>query len=220
MIDDTLVFVDGENLVMRYQEMLGGGLAPYADNVHINDSFIWNQRVLNDNLWNIKRISYYTSVVGDDERVRGVRKRIASVKFRCRLHGGTNDGVTRDAQLVPFVRKKHSKANKASICDMAIAVDVMRACYRNHADAIWIFSGDGDFHQLVSEAVHAGKVVYLSAFSSGLNEDLLHAVDEFISLDKHFFDIPTRLRLPPQAQASTTDEPHGKPPDLGSAPCA
>jgi uncharacterized LabA/DUF88 family protein len=63
----------------------------------------------------------------------------------------------------------------------------MRACYRDHAEAIWIFSGDGDFIQLIEEVVHSGKVAYVSAFSSGLNSDLPIVVDEFLSLDKYFF---------------------------------
>ena len=192
MFDETLIFVDGENLTLRYQEMIRAGRVPAPGNVHIQDCFVWNQRVLDDNLWNLKRVSYYTSVSGSDEYVRQVREQIAAVRFNSRtgVVGARMGGAsytTRDGQIVPFVRKKSSRSRKESICDIAITVDVMRACYRDHAKIIWLFSGDGDFLSLLNEIVHNGKSAYVSALSSGFNEDIRFAVDEFILLDKYFF---------------------------------
>ena len=88
---------------------------------------------------------------------------------------------------MPFVRKRANKTKKESICDITIAVDIMRACYRDHAETVWLFSGDGDFSQLIEEATHYGKMVYLSALSSGFNEELKYVVDEFHPLDDIFF---------------------------------
>lgn len=187
MLAQTLVFIDGENLAFRYKEMLANGRVPRPENVWIEDSFVWNQRVLEDHMWNIKRLSYYTSVVGDDPLVRKLRERIGATSFRCTTELSTSGNSYRTGQIVPFVRKKTSKSRKESICDISIAVDVMRACYRDHADTIWILSGDGDFAVLINEALHSGKCVYLSAFSSGMNEELPFMVDEFLPLDKHFF---------------------------------
>jgi uncharacterized LabA/DUF88 family protein len=143
--------------------------------------------VLEDHYWNIRRISYYTSVVGDDDKIKAVRSAISNTTFKCRAGRDGAAVLNRSGQLIPFVRKKDSKSRKESICDIAIAVDVMRACYRDHTDTIWIFAGDGDFRQLFSEVVHSGKRVYVSAFSSGLHPEIPYAVDEFISLDKYFF---------------------------------
>jgi uncharacterized LabA/DUF88 family protein len=204
--DEVLIFVDGENLVLRYQEMLKAGRRPAPDNVHVADSFIWNQRVLNDHIWNLKRVSYYTSVVGDDQKLRRVREEIAATSFTCRtgvVAGFGPNYTTRTGQIVPFVRKKATKSRKESVCDITIAVDVMRACYRDHAKTIWIFSGDGDFLSLFNEVVHNGKLAYASAFSSGLNGDLRYAVDEFLPLDKYFFleDAPVQSS-PPDAEGS------------------
>ena len=191
MLDETLIFVDGENLTFRYQEMIRDGKMPAPDNVHIPDCFIWNQKVLDDNLWNLKRISYYTSVTGSDDKVRQVREQIAAVKFSCRtgtVSGPLSTGfTTRTGQIVPFVKKKSARTRKESICDIAITVDVMRACYRDHAKIIWLFSGDGDFMTLLNEVVHNGKSAYVSALSSRLNPDVRFAVDEFTLLDKYFF---------------------------------
>lgn len=187
-IDSTLIFVDGENLSLRYHEMVKAGHIPAAGNKVVEDCFVWNQRVLDDHLWYVKRLSYYTSVVGDDVKVRRVREAISSTSYKYRMGDVTARGeLTGWAQILPLVRKKDSKSRKESICDIAIAVDVMRACYRDHGDTIWVFTGDGDFIQLFEEIIHSGKRVYASAFSSGLNENIRYAVDEFIPLDKYFF---------------------------------
>ena len=163
------------------------GRVPRPDNIYIEGCFIWNQRVLDAKIWKVKRLSYYTSVVGDDVLVWSVRERIVATTFTCTTSRTQQIRVTRTGQIVPFVRKKATKSRKESICDIAIAVDVMRACYRDHAETIWIFSGDGDFVQLFGEVVHSGKCAYASAFSSGLNEEIRFVVDEFIDLDSYFF---------------------------------
>lgn len=203
-IEQTLIFVDGENLVFRYEEMLNEGHIPRPDNIHIPGCFVWNQRVLNDHLWRIKRLSYYTSVVGDDDRVRTVRQKISATQFVCREIEKKATG-----QIIPFVRKKSNRSRKESICDIAIAVDVMRACYRDHAETVWIFSGDGDFVQLLEEVVHSGKRAYVSAFSSGFNEELRYVVDEFLPLEKYFFLSPEETAaatITAATQPTTTKE--------------
>ena len=192
MVDSTLVFVDGENLATRYHQMIRSGRLAATDNIVIEDYFIWNQRVLDGFMWDIKRLSYYTSLVGDDDVIKSVIKNISDVKYTVKT-GHFFDGLrgvgftTATNQIMPFVRKRKSRSRKESICDVAITVDVMRACYRDHSQAIWLFSGDGDFTQLVSEVVHSGKRVVLSAFSSGLSPELRYVADEFFCLDDVFF---------------------------------
>jgi len=187
MFDKTIIFVDGENLVFRYQEMLKAGRIARPGNIHIKDCFIWNHKVFEGYYWNLKRLCYYTSVVGDDDFVRGVRQKISEVTWKCEI-GSEEAGVQWvTGQIMPFVRKRANKTKKESICDISIAVDIMRACYRDHAETVWLFSGDGDFAQLIEEATHAGKMVYLSALSSGFNEELKYVVDEFHPLDDVFF---------------------------------
>lgn len=201
-VDSTLVFVDGENLAMRYKEMLALGHIPRPDNIYVEDAFIWNNRVFDHSIWRIKRLAYYTSVVGDDAHVRSIRELIAATRFTCITDRDHQIERSRTGQIVPFVRKKSAKSRKESICDIAIAVDVMRACYRDHADTIWLFSGDGDFIQLIEEVVHAGKCAYVSAFSSGQNDELRFVVDEFISLDECFFLSKEEIEAAEQAKAA------------------
>lgn len=194
LAENTLIFVDGENIYLRYKELLNAGRKPYGDTVVINDCFVWNNRILQqDDLWKVKRISYYTSVIGDDDLVRKTKEQISSVTYECHVDYEYADDERRiisshTGQIVPFVRKKSNKSRKESICDIAIAVDVMRSCYRHHAPNIWVFSGDGDFIKLFEEVVHSGKTAYAAAFSSGLHPDLRFAVDEFFLLDDLFFE--------------------------------
>lgn len=180
----TLLFVDGENLWLRYSDMVKAGRKPRTDNIVIDDCFVWNHRVLGENLWDLKRLSYYTSRCAADEEIWQTRRRISAVNFQVMTHAD----ITYTGQIVPFVRKKSKKTNKESICDIAIAVDVMRACYRDHAEAIWIISGDGDFCALFQEVIHSGKVAIAGSLSSGLNPELPLIVDEFRLLDKCFFE--------------------------------
>jgi len=183
MLEETLVFVDGENLSIRYKEMLKEGRKPLATNVVNGGSFIWSNNMFSKNSWNIKRVSYYTSVTGSDDAILDLRKNISTTTYT------SNDGsMRRTSQLIPFVRKKSNKSRKESVCDIAIAVDVMRACYNDHAPTIYIMSGDGDFVPLYNEVVHAGKHIYAAAFSSGQHEEIPLVVDEFFCLDDYFFE--------------------------------
>jgi uncharacterized LabA/DUF88 family protein len=188
----ALFFVDGENLSIRYQHMLIQGRKPLPEVVHVMDSFVWSPRILDAYMFDLKRISYYTSVVGDDLKVRNLRETISGTSFTCKVGWVTGPrGVrhaTKTAQVLPFVRKKVSSSRKESICDIQIAVDVLRACYRNHADELWILTGDGDFLSLFQEVAHTGKTVIVGAFSGGLCADIPYAVDQFICLDQFFFE--------------------------------
>ena len=195
MLEETLVFVDGENISIRYKQMLGEGRSPRAENIFIGESFAWTNRIFLKDNWNIRRVSYYTSMCGDDDAVTNLRRAISKTTYQCDL-----GGMRRTGQLIPFVRKKSAKSKKESICDIAIAVDVMRACYRDHASNILILSGDGDFVQLFNEVVHSGKQIVAAAFSSGLSEDIPLIVDDFISLDDLFFEpipAPTQVEAVP-----------------------
>ncbi len=192
--DDTLIFVDGENLWHRYQELAKTGRTPRPENIIIDGCFVWNNRIFeHDDLWKVKRLAYYTSTVGDDEHVRSVKEKIGAVTYKSTIYreqssSGEEIGFRHTGQILPIVRKKSSKSKKESICDIAIAVDVMRSCYRDHAKNIWIFSGDGDFIKLFEEVIHSGKTAYAAAFSSGLHADLRFSVDEFFLLDDDFFE--------------------------------
>lgn len=188
----TVIIIDGENILTRYSEMKKAGHTPREDNVLHGDYFVWNPAVLMENMWDILRISYHTSMAGDDLKIEEAKKSIASVNYKCRaevkgLYENKQLFRSSSGRIVPRVRKRAARSRKESICDIAIAVEALRACYRDHASKIWIISGDGDFVSLYQEIMHGGKEVIVAALSSGLNRSVPVAVDHFIDLDPYLF---------------------------------
>lgn len=198
----TVVLIDGENISTRYSEMVKAGHVPLEGNVCHNDYFVWNPSVLSENMWDILRISYHTSLAGDDMKIEEAKRSISSVNYKCRaevkgLYDNKQLFRSSSGRIVPQVKKRASKSRKESICDIALTVEALRACYRDHASKIWIFSGDGDFISLYQEIMHSGKEVVVAAFSSGLNPSVSVAVDHFINLDPYFFHCGPNNSLKP-----------------------
>ena len=190
----TVIIVDGENIATRYKEMLKEGRVPREGTICHDDYFVWNDAVFGENLWDILRISYHTSMTGDDVKIDEAKDCIASVNYSCRaevkgLYQEKQLFRSNNGRIVPHVKKRSSKSRKESVCDIAITVEALRACYRDHAAKIWILSGDGDFISLYQEIMHSGKEVIVGAFSSGLHSSVARSVDYFISLDKYFFEL-------------------------------
>ena len=73
--------------------------------------------------------------------------------------------------------------------DIQLTVDVLTHVHNNNIDAVYLFSGDGDYEPLVREVHANGKQVYLAAFSDGLNQGFTYLADLFIGLDRYFFDL-------------------------------
>lgn len=182
----TFLFVDGENLVMRYQAMVESGAKPKADVVHVKDSFVWHPGITSWSCMDIVRTAYYTSATGDQQRLRDLRAQIASTTFNFN-YDPDPEIPEAQAQLVPRIFHKTSQSRKTRNVDINIAIDVMRTAHLRNAELIYLLSGDGDYLPLVDEAMRLGKQVFLSAFSSGLNESLCSSVDLFETLDDVFF---------------------------------
>ena len=68
----TIILVDGENLVMRYQRMLSDGNKPLKGVLHESDCFVWHPRIFKDYKVDIVRVGYYTTVVGDDAKLNTI----------------------------------------------------------------------------------------------------------------------------------------------------
>lgn len=191
--ESVTVFIDGENLACRYHEMVKLGRRPRATNVEIDKFFVWNELIFRTYLMSMQRVNYYTSCAGDDMQLEHARRSISNVTYKCYYQqtigaDGTLHYHGMDGRMNPIVKKRRKNSAKESICDIAIAVDVLRACYRDHSDRIWIVSGDGDFLPLIQEAMHSGKQVQIAALSSGLNPQLEFASDDFLLLDDFFFE--------------------------------
>ncbi len=177
------MFVDGENLVFRYQESVCRGAKPKEEVVHVQDTFVWHPRMTQLSHMFVRRVNYYTSSIGDDEKITGVRTEIAKTIFRSYQTESSYTG-----QIVPHVYKKLKNSQKTRTVDINISVDSMRHAHQQDVDLIILASGDGDFLPLIEEIMRQGKQVYSMAFRSGLDESLTRNVDEFILLDDIFFE--------------------------------
>jgi uncharacterized LabA/DUF88 family protein len=180
----TIVLVDGENLVLRYKEMLGAGRTPCEGVNYIEDAFVWHSGLRKIfGRMDIVRIGYYTTVVGDDKRLEETKKLISESRYQfSRLNGADADGT-----LVPYVYKKSRKGAKTKSVDINLTIDALRYAYGEAIDQIVLVSGDGDYVPLLREIMSRGKMVKAYALSSGLNKEIKYNVDELLIIDNLYF---------------------------------
>ncbi|WP_091796320.1 NYN domain-containing protein [Lysobacter sp. yr284] len=185
-IPKVQVFVDGENLVMRYQALLEAGRKPRKGVVHIKDAFVWHPGLTTWSCMDIQRVTYYTSTTGDQTKLRELKTKIASTSFEFE-HEFDHQIPKGSAQILPRVYHKPSKSRKTRNVDINIVIDMMRAAHTNSVELLLLYSGDGDYIPVIEECMRQGKIVWCCSFSSGLNPDLSSAVDLYEFLDETFF---------------------------------
>ena len=78
---ESMYFIDGENLVMRYQKMLADGHQPRDGVIHERDTFVWIPQMLDQGVHNIVRVNYYTSTFGAPEKVKQLEEVIRSQAY-------------------------------------------------------------------------------------------------------------------------------------------
>src|SRR5687767_4218293 len=101
----TILFVDGENLVFRYQDQIRKGRIPADVIVHEPDCFVWHPRMTQLSHFDLVRVYYYTAVVGDEQRIEEIKKKLAAIIFHA---GRGRDEIT--GQIVPLVFKKDKQS--------------------------------------------------------------------------------------------------------------
>ncbi|HEY8706667.1 MAG TPA: NYN domain-containing protein [Burkholderiaceae bacterium] len=173
-----MVFVDGENLVFRYQETLKRGRKPREDLVHEPDVFVWAASFTTlAQQHEILRTTYYTYVVGDDVRLASIKTALQAQRFDKHM------ASLLPSSLSPVVFKKDSKGRSGKGVDIQLSVDVLSHVYRGNVDSILLLTGDGDFAPLIDEVRRAGVLVYVSAFADGFNPTLRERADASYELD-------------------------------------
>ena len=178
---NRVAFVDGENLVIRFQAMVREGATVKSEIAHIPDLFVWDSRPMS--LFDsVSRVSYYTSVVGDDAALENAVDSIQS------KYAQNFSGVSR--RLNARVFKKLKQSNKSRLVDIHITLDALRAAYSHDVAEFVFVTGDGDFLPVIQEIMRHGKRVYVAALSSGLSPDLRRVADGFTLLDDRFFVRP------------------------------
>jgi uncharacterized LabA/DUF88 family protein len=186
-----MVFVDGENLTMRYQAMVTIGWEPRHDMIHRRNALLWHpgntQLALTGN-HEVLRATYYTSTTGGLDEQNALREQIQGLTFS----KNPDDRVINRLTGRVFHRDKNTNRSKG--VDIQLAVDVLNHVHFNHVDTVYLLSGDGDYLPLVDEVQRSGKQLYLAAFSDGLSTALKERADEFYCLDHNVFPRGTPVR--------------------------
>lgn len=191
-IPRTILFIDGENLVFRYEAMLAEGRKPDPGVIHIPGVFVWHPQITQWCLLDVVRVYFYTSTSGDDDKLVALREKIGGTTYKYDYQLG--DDYSGTAQLVPVVFKKLASSRKSRLVDIHIAIDMMRFSHNASIQNLFLVSGDGDFVALIQEVMRNGKETYVGALSSGLAPELRYTPDEFIDLDGIFFKKATKAR--------------------------
>ncbi len=183
MAGKSMIFIDGENFLARFEAMLKDGRTAESNVSHVPNCYLWHPRVCRFRAWDLLRVAYYTTCVGDDDKVRTFAGEIAEVRYEYLRPSKLLDY----GFLVPRVFKKPQKSKKTASVDINISIDMLRHAYARNVEAVLLLTGDGDYIPLIEEVMRHGVTVYVAAFSLGCHPDLPSAADEFVDLDKWFF---------------------------------
>jgi len=176
-----MLFVDGENLTIRAQELAEQQNIKFpAGKAYSKDVFIWMPATRATDPFMFRepmrtdqpaiRAHYYTQVKGASP-LKSVRLRLRALGFQ------------------PEVFVKPDKTRKAKGVDIALTKDVLSHAFRDNYDTAVLIAGDGDYVPLVEEVKRLGKVVCVAFFTDpglGLNEKLHVASDILFDMKKYF----------------------------------
>ena len=184
-----IAFIDGENLVFRYQAMKEGGKTPQIGLFHRPDTYVWSNFLSLPNDHSLVRANYYTSTVGDEPKIEAVSSELKKMEIHGRylLSVGGKETFQYGQNLYPLVFKKPDQSNKTKVIDTRLTVDILTNVYQDNIDSVFLISGDGDYEEVIREVIRKGKRIYVAALSSGLSPKLKNLCDEFIDLDSLFF---------------------------------
>jgi hypothetical protein len=176
-----MAFIDGENVVYRFQALAKEGRTVRKETRHEPDVFAWFDGAVASRDHDIIRATYYTSATGDEGKLAQIR---GMIKSGCVVQPM---GSRMPNNLHSVVIKKDRREAKSKGVDIRMTTDILSHVYRNNVDTVLLMSGDGDYLPVVEEVIRHGKHVYVSAFRSGLNPRLLELADRFEPLEGGFF---------------------------------
>lgn len=178
-----MLFVDGENFTLRGQEFARReNLALKCGRHYFPDTFLWlpnwsGRQSMIPPMVPISieptaiRAYYYTSVVGDEQRIKSVEQSLWENGFLAKVF------------------KKHKKQIKSKGVDIALATDFLSNAFLNNYDVAVLIAGDADYIPMVNEVKRLGKLVYVVFFHGeklGLNLTLHLASDQFLNIGGTF----------------------------------
>lgn len=165
------MFIDGENLAIRYGRILSDRGLRAPDHVAFRpNTFAWSPyaNIRKDENVNIIRKYYYTSVAGDEHARRQVQDELKSVGIE-----------------VPRVFHQ-SKRKGSKRVDITLATDMLSHAFRGNFDTAILVAGDEDYVPLVETVMSEGKRVALWFFEEGMSQALGTTVDYCFNISGWF----------------------------------
>lgn len=165
----VMIFVDGENLSIRWKNQLGDQKPP-AHVQYEPDVFVWSQLLnMRRHLHcDIIRKNFYTSATGDADKRNRIFDKLKSLGIE-------------SPHVFP---RTNSRASKR--VDITLSVDMLTHAYQKNYDAAVLVAGDEDYVPLVTAVKNAGRRVFLWFVDNGMSPALKQAVD-------YHFDIASVL---------------------------
>jgi len=167
-----MIFVDGENLAIRYGAALKDkGQPPPKGVAYEPDVFVWSQSLhphpeASSGSPAVMRKYYYTSVQGDENKIDDIAGRLKALRFE-----------------TPRVFKK-DKGRRSKQVDISLTTDMLLHAARKHYDVAVLVAGDEDYIPLVNAVRFEGARVHVWFVSNGLSPKLRHHADHFVDLDE------------------------------------
>jgi len=163
-----MVFVDGENLAIRYGNLVQSRGATIPEHVRYEPGvYVWSTAMMNMTYWGgIVHRHYYTSVQGDDPKLLEVVEKLKAAGIES-----------------PNVFKKN-KAKGSKRVDISLTTDMLLHAARKNFGVGVLVAGDEDYVPLVEAVKSEGRRVYVWFVSDGLSAELRRAADHFGDLDE------------------------------------
>jgi uncharacterized LabA/DUF88 family protein len=161
----AMMFIDGENLAIRYGEMLGTAI-PQTHVSYLPDVYVWTHHAnaAKHVGCEVVRRYYYTAVQGDKLKIEEVEEQLKLLGIEA-----------------PRVFKK-PKGRHAKRVDISLATDMLSHAHRRNFDLAILVGGDEDYVPLIQAVMAEGRRVVVWALESGLSPALARTAD-------HLFDI-------------------------------
>ena len=166
-----MLFVDGENLAIRYGALLASrGGTPASHVTHRPDTFVWSTGINNACAHrHVIRKHYYTAIQGDVPAVEALHDEIAAAGIEA-----------------PRVFRK-TKTRGSKRVDVSLTTEMLSHAARRNYETAVLVAGDEDYVPLVTAVQGEGRRVVLWFLPDGLSPALRRAADHFVDIDDVLF---------------------------------
>ena len=163
-----MVFVDGENLAIRYSSLLDGA-SPGPNVFYRAGVFVWSEKLVDlTGVWFVPRKYYYTSLVGDESVMES-----------------TIDKLKEFGIEAPRVFKK-TKGKGSKRVDISLATDMLLHASRRNFNIAVLIAGDEDYVPLVEAVQLEGCRVLVWFIPDGISPALKRAADAYADISSLF----------------------------------